>query len=395
MTASAAVAYALTKYQQPSQTFVENEIRELRRRGVDVRVVSVERGEVDRSDDDRVRYLDDLGDRRAWLPHHRRWAQRSPRAYARFLREVVRYRSEAGSRPEQLPWWRLPAVATELRAAGVVAVHAHFGWSGATAAACLGALLGVPWSVTLHAKDIFAKRQNLAAKVHGADVVVTVCDYNRRWMATHLDLTRPMQVLTCGVEAPADDDERPKEVDVVTVGRLIPKKGVDTLLRAAARLDPVPSVEVVGDGPERAALEALASALGIAASVRFRGSLSHDEALDRIRAGRVFCLPCRLTADGDRDAVPTVIVEAMMRGVPVVATDVVGIPELVGDDAGILVPPDDDAALAAALRELLGDPGRAAALGKGGAERARAEFEVGRQTERLATLLGVPLADRR
>ena len=377
----ASVAYALTKYAQPSQTFVENEIAGLRRRGVRVQIVAVEHGDESRDDDPDVTYLDAAGEHP--LRDHLWWLRARPMAYARFLRRVASLRSELGSRPEQLPWWRLPTVARALRASPVELVHSHFGWSGAAAAACLGALMDVPWSMTLHAKDIFAKRRNLRTKAEAADLVITVCDYNRRWMATHLDLDVPMEVLTCGVEVP--DAGAPKEVgaDVVTVGRLIPKKGIDLLLRAAARLEPVPTIEVVGDGPERAPLEALAAVLGISEAVRFSGSLPHAAALDRIATGRVFCLPCRLTDDGDRDAMPTVIIEALMRGVPVVSTDVVGIPEMVDDTCGRVVAAEDVDALAGALRELLGDAGLRRRLGEAGAVRARERFSLDQQVDRL------------
>ena len=155
------------------------------------------------------------------------------------------------------------------------------------------------------------------------------------------------------------------------------------LLRAVATMDPTPSVEVIGDGPERTALEALAGALGIAHAVTFAGELPHDRTLGRIAAGRIFCLPCRLAEDGDRDAMPTVIIEAMMRGVPVVSTDVVGIPEMVDDTCGRLVAPEDAEGIRAALEELLGDDEVRTGLGRNGAARARERFSVERQVDGL------------
>lgn len=358
------VVYALTKYHQRSQTFVDLEIAELRRQGVTVTVVSVERGHEDR---DGTVYLDT-----APSGGHLRWLLRHPLRYARFLSVVVSLRKEMGAKPELVPWQRVPAVAAGLTDADVV--HAHFGWSGATLAMLLSALLGVPWSMTLHAKDIFAKRRHLRAKLDAADLVLTVCDYNRKWIDTHHPPRRPIEVLTCGVEVPPEVP-RTEEVDVVTVARLIPKKGIDTLLRA---LPPGVTCEVIGDGPEMPALQAIAGP-----GVTFRGAMDHDAALERIARAKVFALPCRVAPDGDRDAMPTVIIEAMMRGVPVVSTNVVGIPEMVDETVGRVVEPDDADALREALTELLGDAALRADLGAAGAKRARAWFSVEGQVARL------------
>lgn len=365
------VVYALTKYHQLSQTFVDLEIAELRRQGVDVRVVSVERGDVER---DGTVYLDTA----PTVPAaHARWLLRHPLRYLRFLAVVLALRKEMGAEPEVVPWWRVPAVAEGL--CGTDVVHAHFGWSGATLAMLLSALLGVPWSMTLHAKDIFAKRRHLRAKLDSADLVITVCDYNRRWIDTHHPPRRPIEVLTCGVEVPtgvARPAPHPEHgVDVITVARLIPKKGIDTLLRG---LPPGATCEVIGDGPELDALKAAASP-----AVVFRGAMDHDAALERIARAKVFALPCRVAPDGDRDAMPTVIIEAMMRGVPVVSTNVVGIPEMVDDEVGRLVEPDDPEALRKALEELLADGALRSRLGEAGARRARAWFSVEGQAARL------------
>lgn len=374
------VCYTLTKYHQLSQTFVDLEIEGLRRHGVTVRVVSVERGHVERPG---TVYLDTA---KAAPADHLWWLLRRPIGYVRYVTTALALRRELGTLPEQTPWLRLPGVARTL--GDVTNYHAHFGWSGATTALLLARLTGRPWSMTLHAKDIFVKRRHLKAKLDAADLVVTVCDYNKRWIEErHRPGRRSIEVLTCGVEAPGDGAAEPggaarpaPEVDVVAVARLIPKKGIDTLVRAMASLRDR-TAEVVGDGPE---LDALKAAAG--PNVTFRGAMDHDEALERIARARAFCLPCRVAPDGDRDAMPTVIVEAMMRGVPVVSTNVVGIPEMVDDEVGRLVEPDDPEALAAALREVLEDEALARRLGEAAARRARERFTVEGQTARLLAL---------
>lgn len=387
------VAYALDRYHQSSQTFVDLEIQHLRRAGHSVHVLALRRGSEDRSGTDPLlRYLDPFpGGARTSFLQHLRWV-RHPLRYARFLSVVLRLRSEMGvARQEHVRWWRLPEAAERLSEQGVQHVHTHFGWSGAASAACLSALLGVPWSMTLHARDIFSRQHNLAQKVALADLVVTVCDFNRRWLRENVHEREDIAVLTCGIEpTPVEARSRAEEIDVVAVARLVPKKGLDVLIRAAAELAArgrSVNVEIIGDGPEQAALEDLVRTLGLE-RVRFAGPLPHDEALVRIARARVFALPCRVTPDADRDAMPTVIIEAMMRGVPVVASDVGGIPEMVDDSVGRLVPQNDPIGVAAALESLLEDDGLRQRLGETAAARARERFDAGQQTRRLAELFG-------
>lgn len=383
------VVYALTKFHQPSQTFVDLEIQELRRRGVDVRVVSVEHGEELRAD---ASYLcDQSADWRA----HAYWVLRRPVRYLRFATRVARLHREMGDRPERVPWARVPGAARALDLRSADAVHAHFGWSGAALAALLGALLDAPWSMTLHAKDIFAKPRYLARKLAMADAVVTVCDYNRRWMIDQGLTTREIAVITCGIE-PAEAGPNERTDIVVGVGRFIPKKGFDTLIRAFAAVatEFTANLELVGDGPEAESLRQLAGDLGVTARVRFRGALSHHDTLDLISRATIFALPCRVADDGDRDAMPTVLIEAMLRATPVVSTRVGGIPEMVDSTVGRIVDPDDVDATATALRELLADSDQARRLGSAARERARQRFGVEGQVGRLLALLSSPAESR-
>jgi colanic acid/amylovoran biosynthesis glycosyltransferase len=167
----------------------------------------------------------------------------------------------------------------------------------------------------------------------------------------------------------------------------VPKKGVDLLVRAAATLSerhPDLVVDVVGDGPLRPELTALADSLGLGGRVRFHGPATAAEVQAALVRCRAFVLPCRIDADGDRDGMPTVLVEALARAVPVVSTDVVGIGELVVDgETGLLVPPEDVDALAAALDRLLGDAALAARLGLAGRRLVEQRYSPAESTTAL------------
>jgi glycosyltransferase involved in cell wall biosynthesis len=382
------ITYLLTRHLQPSQTFVTNELAELRRQGVPVDVVSLETGLVH---DPSATYLSSLSPGKPGvLLANARLALRHPRRYLRFLQLVAAYRSEMGHAPDKVRWYLLPLLLPQLAARGTTRLHAHFAWSGAAAADLLSALTGLPWSVTLHANDIFSKQRNLARKLRDADLLVTVCRYNEDWMREHVGLTRDVAQVVCGVEVP----ERPwpslNSPDVVTVGRLVEKKGVDTLLRAAAllrRTRPDLTVDVVGDGPLMGELTALVESLDLQGCVRMLGARDHEESLARIAGARVFALPCRIASDGDRDSMPLVVKEAMVRDVPCVGTDVAAVPEMLDDGCGLLVPPDDPEALAEALDRLLSDESLRQQVVARARARALERFTLHGEVSRLRALL--------
>ncbi len=266
-------------------------------------------------------------------------------------------------------------VAARAVAGGFDQIHAHFATSAAEVAGMAGAIAGIPVTVTAHAKDIYHEEYapGLARRLVGAAAVVTVSEYN----AAHLRqiLTQPVHVVYNGVAVSHHLEPRPTG-PVLCVARLVPKKGIDVLIRAAGLLAAAGSpcdVEIVGDGPLQAELESLAAAIGLSNSVRFLGALSApgvDAAYGRCS---MFALPCRIDGSGDRDGMPTVLGEAMQRGIAVVSTDLVGIPELVRNgETGLLVPPDDPFALAGALDLLGRDPRLTAEIAaKGRAHAAR------------------------
>jgi colanic acid/amylovoran biosynthesis glycosyltransferase len=245
----------------------------------------------------------------------------------------------------------------------------------------------VTFSVTAHAKDIYHD-DNVALlprRLEGAATVVTVSEYNVHHLSGALPGQR-VRYVPNGLAMPETVIADPSG-PVLCVARLVPKKGVDVLIRAMAALKVPRRLEIVGDGACRADLEALATSLGLHDRVVFRGPLTAADVDDAYRRCALVALPCRIDPDGDRDGMPTVLVEAMARALPVVSTDVVGIDELIDHGTtGVLVAPDDPLALAAALDEMLCDPALAAGMGA----RARDHVIVAFATERAtAALLGV------
>ena len=287
------------------------------------------------------------------------------------------------------------ATATRLRKRGIVHVHAHLANVPATVALYLARGLGAGFSFTGHAADLFIFRGALAHKLREADFAVSISKWHQgfyRGIVPANDNDRP--VIRCSVHVP--ETVPPEGREIVSVGRLVAKKGFDLLIRAFAKLDrPGLRLRIAGDGPESAALHALAKEEGIADRVDFLGSRPHSECLTLIAGGAIFALPCRTSTSGDRDGIPVVLMEAMAAGKPVVAGRLESIAELVEDGVGgLLVPPDDVDALAAALARLVDDPEGGRRMGLAGRARVQEEFSDSINWDRLEAALTRTLDER-
>jgi glycosyltransferase involved in cell wall biosynthesis len=288
-------------------------------------------------------------------------------------------------------------------------LHVHFIHTPASVGRYAGLILGIGWSVSAHAKDIWTSPDwELRAKLDAARWTVTCTrsgyehlkslagDPARINLSYHgLDLDRfgPFD----GIRGEADGSDPDRPVTIVSVGRAVEKKGYDTLLRALALL---PAglhwrFEHIGGGVLLPELKALAANLGIEERAAFRAAQAQEEVLASYRRADIFALACRVAADGDRDGLPNVLVEASSQGLPCVSTVVSGVPELIEDGAnGLLVPPDDPAALAEALRRLITDPGLRLRLGTAAEARVRGHFDHHASIGQLKALFEAARAGR-
>lgn len=379
-----AVAVFVDRFPELTETFVSGEVAELRRQGHDVVVEAATRAQ--RPDDAAatgldVRYRTDAtrGENLvalAWL------AARHPWRVLADLRSRARWEREEPVTPLRRLAPAVRRAARERR----THLHAHFAAGAALDALRVGALLGVPYSVMTHGFDLFQHPANLREKHDRAAFAVTACEYSARFLRDEVGAPR-VHRLVVGV-----DGERftrttpyPGGRRVIAVARLIEKKGLAYLVEAARLLRergrPLDALTIVGDGPLRDELAAPGEADLV-------GARTPDETRALLEEASLLAMPCVVAADGDRDTMPVVVKEALAMEVPVVASDAVGLPEVVQDGWGRLVAPRDAAALADAIDELLSLPvEQRAAMGCAGRAFVLRECSLQAETARLAELI--------
>ncbi len=410
------IAVVLKGYPRLSETFIAQEILALEQRGFELRLVSLRHP----TDKKRHPVHDEIRAPVTYLPEYlyqeplrvlRGWARARRRpgyAAARraFLRDLWR-----DPTPNRIRRFGQACVLAAELPDDTARLYAHFLHTPASVTRYAALMTGLPWSASAHAKDIWTipeweKREKLAE----ADWLVTCTRFGAehlrglappagsgpgrvRLLYHGLDLTRfaaAEQGQSGGGQSGRDGSDPGDPVRLLSVGRAVEKKGYDVLLQALAGLPDDLHWQLIhiGGGPLRDALERQARTLGLQARITWMGSQAQAEILKQYRAADLFVLASRIASDGDRDGLPNVLMEAQSQGLACLATRVAAIPELIDDGAsGALVPPDDPAALGAALARLIADPANRRRLGDAGQQRIRTDFDMKGGIDTLAGLL--------
>ena len=386
-------AYLFERFPSFVQTFVYREAVEMVRQKMEPWLVSIRRpddpGDLADQLDVEVFYAPEEKELRAQVD-----AQRAARKLPwRAHRAIPRHRAEPDAQRMFEAIWLAP----RLRERGVRHVHAHFGGVAARTAWWLRELFGFSYSFTGHANDIFCATDfpvSNEALVRGARFVVTETDFARRWMEEKYPFARGKVFRV--FNGIAMDGFPPREVAgdvlrIISVGRYVEKKGFGDLIESCRLLRERGlrfECDIVGGGPLEGALREQIVSAGLGDGVRLLGPRPQVEVRQLLACAQVFALPCVPDREGGSDNLPTVIMEAMASGVPVVSTRLAGVPEMISDgDEGFLTAPRDPAAFAAALEKLLSDPKLAERCGECGRASAITKFSIESTTRDLKHLL--------
>ena len=412
------IAYILKMYPRFSETFILNEILELERQGLDIQIFSLVK-----PDDGRFHAkLAKVQAKVTYLPeypmHHGGeqvrttcWSlfRRDPGKFLSILWYSLIHSEEIGLKQ----FLRATVLADALIKKPVDHMHAHFASAAASVALVVHLFSGIPYSFTAHAKDIFINsvdRNLLRDKMQAARFVVTVSDFNRKHL---LELgqkrSKRAQIVQSSVPPGADrphvlrlyngidlDQFSPKMGRgsepgrtplILSVGRLVEKKGFEDLIRACGILRDQGidfRCEIIGKGPREAVIRELITHMDLQDHVHLLGPKPQEDVVAMYEQATVFALPCIVAEDGNRDGLPTVLLEAMAMGLPTISTNLTGVPEIIDDGlTGLLIPPQDPPALASALARLLCDSALCKSMGDSATLKVAREFDLRRNVSTL------------
>ena len=417
---SPALTYIIGAYPSLTMTFIDREITTLRRMGVPLRILSIRQPWTQLSaQQERLRegvtYLLPIN----WLAllgSHIFFPLRKPGRFFGTLRYLLtRPHPSLKARVMTLLHFGEGVYAAYLlRQNPVEHLHAHFIDRAATVALVASRLLDIPYSVTAHATDIYVNPVLLREKLASAKFVSTCTAYNRSYLSQFgkdlfnhkllciyhgLELERYVKeerakpgmsvipITGSSMRSISEQHAEPGWPVILSVGQLRERKGLNFLIEACRNLrDRGIQFEcrIVGEGPLRPALEAQIKQLDLVEVVKLYGALPHEAVIEQYEQATIFALPAIQGADGDRDGIPNVILEALAMELPVVSTQHSGVPEVVENGVnGLLVPPEDAQALANALEQLIHSPDTCQQFGKIGRQIVAERFDPEKNTRRL------------
>ena len=397
------VAYIMSRFPKITETFILYEMLALVRQGVQVEVYPLLREPAKVVHPEAIPFVKQAHFQPflSWpiLCAHAYFLRRKPRTYLGTLWTLlranlgsVRFLSRAlAIFPKTVYFARLMAVE------GVTHVHAHFASHPTAAAFIIHRLVGIPYSFTAHGSDLHRDRHMLREKVAEAAFVVAISTYNRALIIKECceQFCDKVVVIHCGVDTQVFQPRRngadkpaADPFTILCIGTFHEVKGQTYLLAACRQLlerEINFACHFVGDGPDRPGLVEQADQTGLAGRVHFHGLLTRRQIVEMLQHADVVAVPSVPSKDGRREGIPVVLMEAMASGVPVVASRLSGIPELVEDEkSGLLLPPRDAQTLADALERIFRDPALGRRLGEEGRDKIVREFDLHANAAALA-----------
>ena len=394
-------AYLFERFPSFGQTFCYREVAELDRQGVASPIFSIRNPK----DEPPQEWDPRIIERVHYVPEEKELLNdvRSASKKRKLTPEIVAALDDWGRRTDFLRLYQAVYVGLRLHELGVRHVHAHFAGMAARTAFWIHRFFPMTFSFTAHANDIFAPRHfeiGLDKLVDVARVIVTETDYAAQFLRERFpqranSVHRIYNGLDLAEFERADFSSTPPLI--IAVGRLIAKKGFAELIRACALLAERGKLfrcEIIGEGPLENELRAQIAQLNLQNRFVLSGAKPQREVRQHLAAASVFVLPSVLDPEGGMDNLPTVIMEAMATGLPVISTNIAGIPEMVvQNETGFLVQPADPIALAKAIEDVIDDRLLAQRLGEAGHQRAQELFSIEKNVRELCALLPIGRGD--
>ena len=399
------IAYILSKFPVFTETFIIREIREIRRRGIDVEVFSLKSADGDKSNHAEAEelragthYIPFFLSAEVWASVLYYLRARPGKTLGMLGKIIGRNISSPMTLLKSLAVMpKAMTIARRLRKMGIDKIHCHWATVPATASWIVSTLNDAEFTFTTHALDIFKADNMLEEKMAASSGVRTISAFNKQYLLERYPSISPdkISVIHIGIDirrfVPHDRSGH-KGFVVLSIGRLVETKGFQFLLQACdilrkRNIDFFCRIIYVSDAYDDE-IFALHNKLGLRGAVELISEVPQEKILDYYDSSDCLALPCIVDKSGDRDGIPTVILEALATEMPVISTEVSGIPEVVINDlSGILIQPESSSELADALETLYRDPALREKLGKRGREIVLDEFEISRSVDLLLGII--------
>jgi len=396
------IAYILSRFPKISETFILREINALQNEGWEIELYPLI------LEKEKVVHIE----AKPWLKtlHHFPWISgdvvranlryffKSPFGYLKLWGKMV---SGNSSNPKFLAralviFPKALRMAEEMQRSGIQHIHAHFATHPALTAWLIHHLTGISYSVTVHAHDIYVSQTMLVEKMRAASFIVAISEFNREFLIKHVgtEIEEKIKVVHCGIdlETYKSRDEAPPHAkfELKSIGSLEDYKGMRYLIEACALLleEKVPlRCEIIGRGKKRPQLERMIAKYHLEETVFLAGAKTQKEVAEALGKADCYVQPSIITDTGKMEGIPVSIMEALGSGLPVVASDISGIPELVRpDETGYLVPEKNPEVLADTLAYIFRHPQKAKDLAKKGRELVEEKYNLSKNSARVARL---------
>ncbi len=385
------VGYILRMFPKISETFIQDEIKSLKDKGLDLMIFSLA------TPTDKIRHpgVEDL-EKEAYF-FDKNWKNIAGSFLffifhpISFLKNYFKYVGKLSIKN----FLKAAAIARLVRKNRISHLHAHFADYPTTITALVSALSKRPFSFTAHAFDIFINQKGLCEKVAKSKFIITVSKYNREFIneVCGKKFQKKIKIVHAGIEPEffkSKKTEKSEIFTIVSVGQFISKKGFRYLLAALSLVKDRGlkfQCNIIGKGPQLKILKKLRKEFEIPLEVDFVGEKTKDEVREFLNQAHLFILPSIITKQGDRDSIPVVLMEAMSLELPVISSDIVGIPELVTEESGTLIRPKDYRRLAWEIEQFINmEPEERHKIGLAGRKKVMEDFNINKEADKLIEL---------